>query len=353
MLKEHAFAETIRKGRGRSASRPIGFTLVELLVVIAIIGILVALLLPAIQSAREAARRAQCNNNLKQIGIGLQNYHDTFKLFPSGYIYPSVATTAAAANNESWGWAALTLPFLEQSALHDQLGVVRQPLYRGFATGGTAFKDLVETPLPAFICPSDTEYNKPGRVHQNRNFNDGVGVVAGGIPTPVWPGLSNYIGVSGHRDVVQVNTNTGIFFGNSAISMADITDGTSNTFAVGERETKNCRSGTWLGVRNPNGSGTRGTQVVVGHSRPKLNQDTTAIAWNTANFGCGEGFSSLHPGGALFLAADGSVRFVSDSINHFWYGTTTAGAPNEHTDPQNGVYQRLLSRNDGLTIDSY
>lgn len=353
MLKEHTFAETIRKGRGGSASHQTGFTLVELLVVIAIIGILVALLLPAIQSAREAARRAQCVSNLKQIGIGLQNYHDTFKSFPSGYIYPSVATPAAAANNESWGWAALTLPFLEQSALHDQLGVVRQPLYRGFATGGTAFKDLVQTCIPVFVCPSDTEYNKPGNVHQNRNFDDGVGVVASGLPTPVRPGLSNYIGVSGHRDVVRVNANTGIFFGNSAISMADITDGTSHTLIVGERETKSCRSGTWLGVRNPNGSGTRGTQVVVGHSRPKLNQDTTAIAWNTANFGCGEGFSSPHPGGALFLAADGGVRFVSDSINHFWYGTTVQGTIDEHKDPQNGVYQRLLSRNDGLTIDSY
>ncbi len=330
------------------------FTLIELLVVIAIIGILVALLLPAIQSAREAARRVQCNNNLKQIGLALQNYHDTYKSFPSGYIYPSgFANVAAAANRESWGWPALTLPFLEQQALHDQLGVTRQPLYQGFTTGGTAFKDLVLTSIPGFICPSDTEYNKPGNVHQNRNFDDGVGVLAGGIPAPVRPGLSNYIGVSGHRDVVQRTLNTGIFFGDSAISMADITDGTSNTFAVGERDTKNCRGGTWLGVRNPNGSGTRGTQVVLGHSRPKINQDTTAIPWGTANLGCGEGFSSLHPGGALFLLCDGSVRFVSDSINHFWFGTTVQGTLAEHQDPQNGVYQRLISRNDGLTIDAY
>jgi prepilin-type N-terminal cleavage/methylation domain-containing protein len=330
------------------------FTLIELLVVVAIIGILVALLLPAVQSAREAARRVQCNNNLKQIGLALHNYHDTYKSFPSGYVYPSgFATNAAAANHESWGWLALTLPFLEQQALHDQLGVTSQPLYRGFATGGAAFQDLVSTAIPGFICPSDTEYNKPGNVHQNRHFEDGAGVVAGGIAAPVRPGLSNYIGVSGHRDVVQRAHNTGVFFGNSTISMADITDGTSHTFAVGERDTKNCRSGTWVGVRNPNGSGTRGTQVVVGHSRPKLNQDTTAIAWNTANFGCGEGFSSLHPGGALFLLADGSVRFVSDSINHFWYGTTVQGTLAEHQDPQNGVYQRLLSRNDGLTNDAY
>lgn len=329
------------------------FTLIELLVVIAIIGILVALLLPAVQSAREAARRVQCNNNLKQLGTGLQNYHDTFKSFPSGYITPNFATGALGANHESWGWAALVLPFIEQQALHDQLGVTRQNLHQGFATEGASFRGLVQTAIPAFICPSDTGYNKPGNVHQNRNFDDGVGVTTGGIPTPVWPGVSNYIGVAGHRDAVWRAVNTGLFFGNSSIGMADITDGTSNTFAVGERDTKNCRSGTWVGVRNPNGSGTRGTQVVIGHSRPKINQDTTAIAWNTANFGCGEGFSSLHPGGAHFLLCDGSVRFVSDTIQHFWFGTTVVGAPNEHTDPQNGVYQRLMSRNDGLTIDAY
>jgi len=334
-------------------SRNSGFTLIELLVVIAIIGILVALLLPAVQSAREAARRVQCKNNLKQMGVALLNYHDTFRSFPSGYINPRFATVAAGANHESWGWLALTLPFLEQQALHDQLGVTNQPLYQGFATGGPAFKELVQTTIPSFVCPSDTEYNKPGNVHQNRNFDDGVGVVAAGIPTPVRPGLSNYIGVSGHRDVVQRASNSGIFFGDSAISMADITDGTSHTFAVGERDTKNCRSGTWLGVRNPNGSGTRGTQVVLGHSRPKLNQDASAIAWNTANSGCGEGFSSQHPGGSLFLLCDGSVRFVSDSINHFWFGTTVQGTLAEHQDPQNGVYQRLISRNDGLTIDAY
>src|SRR5688572_21241712 len=99
--------------------RPRGFTLVELLVVIAIIGILVALLLPAVQAAREAARRMSCGNNLKQISLGLHNYHDTYKAFPAGWF-----DFGGAANNfESWGWSAMLLPFVEQQPLHDQMGV--------------------------------------------------------------------------------------------------------------------------------------------------------------------------------------------------------------------------------------
>ena len=100
------------------------FTLVELLVVIAIIGILVALLLPAIQAAREAARRTQCVNNLKQIGLGLQNYHDTYKTFPPGILYWQPGGGA----NQMWGWSALILPQVEQTQLHDQMGVTTRTL---------------------------------------------------------------------------------------------------------------------------------------------------------------------------------------------------------------------------------
>src|SRR4026207_1557814 len=95
------------------------FTLVELLVVIAIIGILVALLLPAVQAAREAARRMQCGNNLKQIGLALHNYNDTYKVFPSGFMYHGIPT------QECWGWGALILPFVEQAPLHNQIQVSR------------------------------------------------------------------------------------------------------------------------------------------------------------------------------------------------------------------------------------
>jgi len=333
----------IRAGRN-------GFTLVELLVVIAIIGVLVALLLPAVQAAREAARRMQCGNNLKQIGLALHNYHDTYRQFPSGYVVD--LTSGVTANAESWGWAALTLPFLEQSNLHDRLGITQRSLQALFATGNGS-RALWETSLNSFICPSDSGYSAPGRVHANRNFNDGTGATLGGLTAPVLPGLSNYPGVAGHRDVVGVTANTGIFYGNSGVRIADVLDGTSNTFAVGERETFRSRSGTWIGVRNPSGGSTRGVNVVTGHSHPKLNDVTAANPWNTDRIGGGEGFGSLHPGGAHFLVTDGGVRFVPETIQHFWAPDPTQminGNLTHHTLPTNGTYQRLLSRDDGLPI---
>jgi len=159
--------------------------------------------------------------------------------------------------------------------------------------------------------------------------------------------VSNYIGVSGHCDFANAKENTGIFYGDSYIRSADITDGTSNTFMIGERDTDSCGSGTWLGVRNTNGSGTQGVSIVIGHSHPKMNQPGAA---NVANIGCSEGFSSLHPNGGQFLSCDGSVHFVSNTIEWFWYGTVAAGAAVDAEDERNLLYQRLMSRSDDLAI---
>lgn len=327
------------------------FTLVELLVVIAIIGVLVALLLPAVQAAREAARRSSCSNNLKQIGVGLHNYHDSLSSLPTGYM------DSGTDLQESWGWSTLLLPYIEQAPLHQTLGVDKGTFYSQLVANPTVVVAAVKTPLKVFQCPSDSSPNGD-LVHNNRNFNGGLGFTAAG-QTAV-PGTlvsrSNYPGVSGHRDVAGATPNTGLFFGNSRITFADILDGTSNTFAVGERDTLRCRSGTWVGTRRPTGGGTAGMNLLVGHSQVKLNQADPPIAWNVDRLGCGEGFSSFHPGGAQFVLADGSVRFVPNTINFNWYsvnGAAVNGTEADSTNATNGTYQRLLTRNDGLVIDNY
>jgi prepilin-type N-terminal cleavage/methylation domain-containing protein len=315
-----------------------GFTLVELLVVIAIIGILVAMLLPAVQSAREAARRSSCSNNLKQIGIGLHNYHDTYKVFPSGWVFH--APLLPAVERQSWGWSALLLPFMEQAPLHQQIEVTKWNLYYALnGPNGARVMQGVKTPLEGFICPSDSGFVRPGLVVNARNFQFPAS-------TNYNPGLSNYIGVAGHRvNRVNQGNNTGMFWGNSGVGFRDILDGSSNTIVVGERDTKYGRGGTWVGVFNPNGHGARGIWQVTGQNRAKLNAPDPPNTWNQPD-GVGEGFSSLHPGGGQFLLGDGSTRFVSETIDHFWQGN---GA-NAHTNANNRAYQRLLTIADGLPV---
>jgi prepilin-type N-terminal cleavage/methylation domain-containing protein/prepilin-type processing-associated H-X9-DG protein len=322
------------RSRARSA-----FTLVELLVVIAIIGILVALLLPAVQAAREAARRMSCSNNLKQIGLGLHNYVDTYKVFPCGWMYDG------APNLECWGWGALILPFVEQAPLHAQLRVSTGSFFNQLASPNwQPIVDGVERPLPVYMCPSDTGYQGRGQIHVDRLFSGGMGGQGYFLHNFV-PGVSNYVGNSGHgpgRAGAQVNS--GIFYGNSNVTFGAITDGTSNTFAVGERDTKNCRSSHWVGTRNGNGGGSKGVFTLVAHARAKLNESVKP--WNDDPEGCGQGWSSMHPGGAQFVFCDGSVTFISETIhfNHTLNGWDTNG------EIGNGTYQRLISRSDGLPV---
>lgn len=300
-----------------TSTRKRGFTLIELLVVIAIIAILIALLLPAVQQAREAARRTQCKNNLKQLALACHNYHDIFKSFPSSHVFSR--RPGSAANSEGWGWHALILPQIDQGPLHNQLQVTKFTLEDTLAGLNPQLPQplpLLQSKLEAFVCPSDSSggETEPGLAPQQRHFGGGIGTAAGGWGN--WrPGKTNYMASRGTRNNWQnANMDAHGMFHPGTTQMRDAIDGTSNTFLIGERDTAFCRSGTWIGVRNPQGNGTRGFYYNVANVRVPLNSPNPPYVWS-ARSGCGEGFSSLHPGGAQFAMGDGSVRFINESID--------------------------------------
>jgi prepilin-type N-terminal cleavage/methylation domain-containing protein len=349
-----------------------GFTLVELLVVIAIIGTLVALLLPAVQGAREAARKASCSNNVKNLALACIQYHDNLNSFPSGWmVYLDPTSGQPIPYSEGWGWGALLLPYLEQKPLHRDLAVTALRADLVLAGGNPnpqlatpiAIQRLIETPLSVYKCPSDTGFTGRGQVTGPRAFGGSgmgasQGVAAGGSFAQ---GVSNYLGVSGHRRVTLNMKNTGIFYGNSYVRMADVTDGTSNTAMLGERDSQYCQSGTWVGTTNSGARDSFDASMVTGYDQPKLNAPPDPIS--SATLGptlCGEGFSSLHVGGALFAFADGSVRYVNNGINHYYINTTrdpyAGAATNDHRltidpNPPNlapGVYNKMMSISDKI-----
>lgn len=195
-----------------------GFTLIELLVVIAIIAVLVSLLLPAVQQAREAARRTQCKNNLKQLGLALHNYHDTFNVFPPAWVTgQQFNSTGTVASNPGpagpveatiWSWGAMILPQLEQSALFNLVQPGTRRIDQNLALGG-ANATALTTPLPASFCPSDTgpSLNTFGN---GNNENGGTGVdedtytrtVSNGTVTTIAIATSHYVMVMDTGDSV-------------------------------------------------------------------------------------------------------------------------------------------------------
>lgn len=230
----------------RSLARCKGFTLVELLVVIAIIGILIALLLPAVQAAREAARRSQCTNNLKQLSLGLHNYHDTHKVFASGTI--TVAAAASGTQGDqgvaSWGWGALILPYIEQSSMSELLavGTLRLNDYvAGTASTGVSLTDP-RLALNVFMCPSDTGPNVCDSTRFTRMASNPY-ALSSTLRAP----KANYMAAFGHNrlrtwsDGKYAVVATGGFkysgggAGLQPTGMRDIVDGTSNTIMLGER----------------------------------------------------------------------------------------------------------------------
>ena len=324
-----------------------GFTLVELLVVIAIIAILIALLLPAIQQVREAARRSNCASNMRQLGVGLHAYHDAKGSFPSGCTNDSEMV-------EAWGWGALILPQIENAPLYKQLKVDSTKLTS--ALQDATRRPLLQTQLAIFRCPSDT--TPPLVPHDLRHF-DGKG-----NSQKMELSTSNFIANRGLYDLAHKGSgdepfrNNGPFYNNSRLSVKDILDGTSNVILLGERD-KRCGAAYWIGVRNPDGPCHWGVLQNCGRVSKKLNSpescDPKISGWDSCN-SCGEGFSSAHPRGANFTFCDGSVHFIGEDISFNNGGLTqlnlTSGTA--LTDAQMktlGMYQRLGIRNDHQPID--
>ncbi len=265
-----------------------GFTIIELLVVIAVTSLLIALLLPAVQQARESARSTKCKNHLHQIGIALHSYHDVHRTLPPG----SLVVGPAFPLQSGWGWGAFILPHLEQSTLYNQLNFNAQN-----AIGSNRL--LISQVVPTFVCPSDTA---PPTI---------TALLPGGGSAAVAHG--NYPGVEG------------MLFPISSVRFAHVSDGLSQTLMVGEL----------VQGRNPLAEFTSSwCGVVTDHMDHQFNASLPHLPIGPgAVVNSSSSFNSRHPGGTHFLAGDASVHFLSASTD-------------------SGVYLALGTINGGEVVDS-
>ncbi len=314
----------------RSVGRWRGFTLVELLVVIAIIGILVALLLPAVQAAREAARRMSCGNNLKQLGLAMQNYHDTHKTFPPDGIYGRQGPFPQRAYHHTW--CEMILPFMEQLPLYDSVD-------RRFPVYGTAPQAIVGTVVPGLLCPSDAEFRKP-----EQTWGIAVTHYVASQGWHWWPGTVIPGGGGGLTPGADYQ---GVFAGGQSTNMAKLRDGTSHTVLVAESNSTGYKplSDPWMrngvGVRRlGGGEGVFRSAFVFttpsGVPAESLNyyevDDSTVktpVWWKQVPYSYMPSFinawglnsewpstGSIHPSVEGVALADGSVQFVGTTVTY-------------------------------------
>jgi len=263
--------------------------------VIAIIGTLVGLLLPAVQSAREAARRAQCTNNLKQTGLALQNYHEARRQLPEGWLADS--TVASGAAGVGWGWASRILPYVEEDATSRSIDL-KTPIVSGSTT-------VLGKVIPGFLCPSDVAGGSP-------TFN--IGTLGGACDhtkpdaNPSSPATmvtrTNYVGMFGTNDAeAEAFSGNGMFYANSRMPFRHVTDGLSKTIMVGERDSS-IGGSLWIGMFE--GKCEAIVRVVaIGDHPPNGNPAMRHF----------EDLMSRHPAGANVVFADGHCDFIAESID--------------------------------------
>ena len=306
-----------------AARRRRGFTLIELLVVTAIVIIGMALAVPAVQQSRAQARQATCKNNLKQHGLALHNYHDTYKTFPPGWN----AHVPTAGNSPRFGWQTSILPYMDQFPLFKSIARMNNgKVFEGnmpAADFGPLYmkQKILQTSIQVYRCPADsTSDTNPMRGDYGTSNYSGN---HGNVPLPRWAAGRRTAFWPGQADTPREAN--GVMYWNSSVGFRDITDGMSNTFLVGERSVTSA-AGIWPGV----GSNEFENDVVTECSHgSRLNKGPTS-------------FSSGHEGGANFLFGDGRVQFINNDIDS-----------KSLDSDELGTYQRLANRDDRMPVGEY
>ena len=292
--------------------RRAGLTLIEMLVVLAMIGILTALLLPAVQKVRQASKRQACAERLMQIGLALHNYHDTYGVLPPG-LDPRQPNPDFSTNYYFyWSWMARLLPFIGEDELwrqaDDYARTVSTNPWQGSLPGEPTGNPALRTPLEAWHCPADPR----------ELVTDYQGLTVA---------FTEYLGVSGLQLYGFPDLNEGVLYSTSHIRFADISDGLSDTVVVGERPpTRDLNYGWWFAGAGQAGGTSGSVDVVLGaleinltiHTCPGFRDSTYHYQFGPGDINnkCDDfHFWSLHGGGANFLFADASVHFLSYSID--------------------------------------